>query len=224
MGHIEDAEARAVAEEENIIKKLKTIDISRAACSQDARSILYRESRKIDFSTEETNIYVPCSHKNRVITHRDVGELKKMRQYCIQCLDCGLHLGQEKKKNVKCKTIPYDKRRDDIAREERWRLRSLFSNAFDRAIDRVSEQIDKKRSSERKQEYEEYLRSDYWRIRRERVLVRDNYLCQGCLKNRAEHVHHLSYNHIFNELYFELISLCRECHDKCHHVKENKTK
>lgn len=58
-----------------------------------------------------------------------------------------------------------------------------------------------------------YLASDEWKWRRQMVLERDNYLCQGCLTNRATQVHHLTYKHWRNELLFELVSVCDGCHD-----------
>lgn len=64
--------------------------------------------------------------------------------------------------------------------------------------------------------YNEYLLSDKWKARREAVLKRDGYVCQGCLHNQASEVHHLTYDHVFNELAFELISLCFDCHKKAH--------
>lgn len=85
------------------------------------------------------------------------------------------------------------------------------------------EELDVKQSQNREwwQKYNEYLQSPIWASRRAAVLQRDKYLCQGCLRRRAEHVHHLTYDHCFNELAFELISLCVECHKKIHsHMQE----
>lgn len=62
--------------------------------------------------------------------------------------------------------------------------------------------------------YNEYLRSDKWKTKRERVLKRDNYLCQACLLNQATQVHHSTYEHVFNEPLFELFSVCDSCHEK----------
>jgi hypothetical protein len=61
--------------------------------------------------------------------------------------------------------------------------------------------------------YSEYLRSDSWKNRRLLVLERDNYMCQACLSNIADEVHHLTYKHVFNEPLFDLISVCKPCHD-----------
>lgn len=74
--------------------------------------------------------------------------------------------------------------------------------------------------AQRDQEYHSYLNTTEWRRIREAVLIRDGYLCQGCLRARANDVHHRTYNHCRNELMFELVSLCRACHDRIHGIHE----
>jgi len=69
-------------------------------------------------------------------------------------------------------------------------------------------------------EYHEYLQSSAWRLKRDAVMKRDNRLCQGCLKNQATQVHHLTYDRIFNEMLFDLVAICHECHiNKVHKNK-----
>lgn len=48
------------------------------------------------------------------------------------------------------------------------------------------------------------------------VMTRDQYQCKGCGHKQAEDVHHLTYDHIFDELLFELIAVCRDCHTRIH--------
>lgn len=59
-----------------------------------------------------------------------------------------------------------------------------------------------------------YYNSDIWKLKREFVLKRDNYICQACLTKTASQVHHLTYKHFGNEPLFELTSVCKTCHDK----------
>jgi hypothetical protein len=68
--------------------------------------------------------------------------------------------------------------------------------------------------------YDEYLSTYEWHQKRERVLRRDKYLCQGCLEHEAIHVHHLTYARLFNELLCDLVSLCGPCHQLCHPYKD----
>lgn len=64
--------------------------------------------------------------------------------------------------------------------------------------------------------YNSYLESPAWKAKREAVLIRENWKCQGCREKSATQVHHLSYEHAGNELLFELAAVCDECHDTVH--------
>lgn len=63
------------------------------------------------------------------------------------------------------------------------------------------------------QAHSKYLKTDEWRKKRELVLKRDKNLCQSCLDRNATEVHHLSYKFWRNEPLFDLISVCKPCHD-----------
>lgn len=65
-------------------------------------------------------------------------------------------------------------------------------------------------------EYNEYLQSPQWQVRRDDVLRRDDYLCRGCLTRRATQAHHLTYDHVGAELLFELVAICDVCHERIH--------
>jgi hypothetical protein len=71
-------------------------------------------------------------------------------------------------------------------------------------------------------EYNNYLNSDKWKLKRKKVLERDNHLCQACLTNKANEVHHLTYQNIYDEPLFELISVCKRCHEKIESKKPHK--
>ncbi|MBB5623736.1 5-methylcytosine-specific restriction endonuclease McrA [Pedobacter cryoconitis] len=64
--------------------------------------------------------------------------------------------------------------------------------------------------------YHQYLNSDEWKARRLLVLDRDNNLCQSCKNEKAEDIHHLSYENLYNEPLDDLQALCRECHINLH--------
>jgi hypothetical protein len=61
--------------------------------------------------------------------------------------------------------------------------------------------------------YNLYLQSPEWLWRRDAVLKRARYVCEGCGKNRAVQVHHLTYKHVGHEMLWELVAVCKECHD-----------
>lgn len=77
--------------------------------------------------------------------------------------------------------------------------------------------------SENQKKYSEYLKSPEWRERRKKVLDRDNEECQLC-KGKGSHVHHKTYQNIFNEPLEDLITLCRDCHDMFHKLKRQQPK
>lgn len=91
----------------------------------------------------------------------------------------------------------------------------------ERQKERVKSQEEywERRQDERRewqQRYEEHLESDYWKKIRSLVLARDKEMCQGCLSNLAQHVHHLTYERMGRELAIDLVSLCVECHERAH--------
>ena len=66
--------------------------------------------------------------------------------------------------------------------------------------------------------YENYLRTNHWRLRRQRIANHHNHLCQGCgiRVDKGFHIHHLTYRNIGNELDSDLAFLCEKCHNDLH--------
>jgi hypothetical protein len=64
--------------------------------------------------------------------------------------------------------------------------------------------------------YEHYLQSEEWQQKRQRVLERANFLCEGCREQPAVQVHHLTYDHVGREFLFELVAVCGACHALVH--------
>jgi hypothetical protein len=79
----------------------------------------------------------------------------------------------------------------------------------------------KKEEEERnwRAKYENYIRSDAWLEKRQKRLIMDRFVCQGCVESKATEVHHQSYANLGNELMFEIISLCKKCHEFIHQEK-----
>jgi hypothetical protein len=95
-------------------------------------------------------------------------------------------------------------------REKQMNFYAFIKKSKDEAI--------QKENDEFKERYHNYLKTKEWASRRIKVLKRDQFICQGCLKNKATQVHHTTYQHIFNEPLFELVSVCDECHNKIHEI------
>lgn len=123
--------------------------------------------------------------------------------YVEQCLNCGDNCGARKKSEIPEETVlvEFDKELRDRYRERELESRRL---AWDAGRD------------DRRREYEQYLSSPEWRHKRDLVLIRDDFVCQGCLASKATEVHHLTYDNRGDELFFQLVSLCCDCHRKTH--------
>ena len=65
--------------------------------------------------------------------------------------------------------------------------------------------------------YNRHMASEAWRKTRTKVIKRCGGVCEGCAEAPAAQVHHLSYDHMGDELLFELVGLCVACHEKVHH-------
>lgn len=144
-----------------------------------------------------------CKHSNferrRLITSNGGFQVKN------QCLDCG-KIGQAKKRQPGDENLPLIDRQ---MQADLWQKRQ---EAYQRELEQLEEAYRQKMVAE----YQKYLDSDEWHEIREKVLQRDNYTCQGCLLRRATCVHHLTYENIKDELCYQLVSLCKECHEKAH--------
>lgn len=64
--------------------------------------------------------------------------------------------------------------------------------------------------------YNRYMSSPEWREKASLVKKRANGICEGCGKNRATEVHHLTYRNLGSEFLWELRAICRECHERVH--------
>lgn len=64
--------------------------------------------------------------------------------------------------------------------------------------------------------YHRYLESPKWKRLRDAVVDRENGVCQGCGAESIEEVHHTTYSHIGDELLYQLVGLCCNCHRKAH--------
>lgn len=67
-----------------------------------------------------------------------------------------------------------------------------------------------------REKYLSYLRSAEWQSKRSQVIARDG-CCQSCGRKKAKmHVHHLTYDRLYNELLEDLQLLCEACHVELH--------
>lgn len=159
---------------------------------------------------------VACSQGRVVAKPRANGVLA----YVIQCSGCGREIDGITRQRV-------DELRSQGVEVGEWDqgLRDRWQAEADRFYEERRQRIIAARDSkwaERRAFYREYIKSQEWFAKRRVVLMRDNYRCTGCGVREAAHVHHLTYEHLGDELLFELVSVCVPCHEKIHpHMRED---
>ena len=133
-----------------------------------------------------------------------------------QCISCGTSVGTALKKA---------KELDGAASwDEQLEPRCQNQREVDRLVlVQKHVRIQRTRAEGFEREYAIYLKSPEWGRRRSRVLQRAGGMCEGCLERKATQVHHLTYDHIYNEFLFELVAVCDECHKRIHPKKSDES-
>lgn len=149
-----------------------------------------------------------CEHPRAEVRYRHIKGGARVIQK--QCIDCGRSVGSFISQK--------DKSEDYLQSLDPWD-EELMQREYS-----LGEQRNAEAQARRQKEsddwwrwYNAYLLTPQWQAKRQLVLARDQYTCVGCGIRKAEQVHHLTYDHVGNELLFELASLCKPCHDICHH-------
>lgn len=165
----------------------------------------YAQDDKLDWAmSDEERVVVEftCDHDNTEVRRRTVkgGAV----QYVAQCVRCGATVGTAiAKHRLNVATIPpYDE--------------AMFQ-AFLDARAEAMRAVHAREKEKRRAGYAEYLRSPEWRQRRAKVISRCNNTCEGCGEAAVDHVHHLTYDNVGQELLFQLVGLCNSCHHTAHH-------
>lgn len=132
--------------------------------------------------------------------------------YVIQCLSCGREVRAVSKQSNEVirltERIPFD---EELKVAYQQRQRDLWAK---REREREDERA--RKDTEWWRFYNAYLLTPTWRAKRAAVLDRAAGLCEGCRLNPATQAHHLTYDHVGNELLFELVAICGACHRRLH--------
>jgi hypothetical protein len=154
-----------------------------------------------------------CSHGRRHLVWTQVSgwdaEPIQTRQLRYQCPDCGQLFGGAQRHALASPATPevdIDLLKRYLEHREEERLEQL----------RLFHEQREAQSEEWRAWYQEYLGTTAWRDRRSLVLRRANGTCEGCGEARATEVHHLTYAHVGNEFLWELVAVCRDCHERFH--------
>lgn len=177
----------------------------------------------IKLDRESVNEYVEYIKKSNhpECTEKEIRKLalKNGRErYYEQCKYCGLSRPIKKADigNNHVSMVSYDR---DFYHEYQSYFNSIFHDIC--ADIEIENQlvVSKTQQSDfpRFKEYDEYLLSNTWKEIREKVLIRDRGICQGCYENQATQVHHLEYPEVFGtEMLWTLVSVCISCHKRSH--------
>lgn len=143
-----------------------------------------------------------CNHLTQEPRYR-IDKLGR-RYYGYQCLDCGRLVSRIKNEKATGLETLFD---EELAIKDIDRIHQTYED------NRLRRELEyQKKQEERAKQYKLYLKSPEWKSKRKSVLSRDGYTCQACLEAPATEVHHLTYDHIFNEPLFDLVSVCGPCH------------
>lgn len=70
--------------------------------------------------------------------------------------------------------------------------------------------------AEGKEKYQAYLCGREWGLLREQVRKRAGGICERCMTNEMDHVHHLTYERKYRESLDDLQAICKGCHEFTH--------
>ncbi len=156
---------------------------------------------------EEIEEIICLNHNLEFVRKITSNGVKVLRQ---QCNNCGLEVSNGLKNNM-VENIDLLKSYNPDLNYMNFTYRKEFSH-----------QLKVEKNNDAFQKYNFYLQSDQWKLKRKKVLERDKNVCQACLTNKAEEVHHLTYDNIFDEFLFELVSVCKNCHNEIENNKRIK--
>lgn len=167
--------------------------------------------------TFKENLGICCKKPNTVIYELTQSNgVSIYRNVCLNCWDNSKNI----KKSEALGIGIYDKSELSAITQlkEEKHSRSLWSYFAKLKNDEAQNRHDNK-TNEWWDRYKAYLNTDKWKQKSKKVLERDKYLCQACLERPATQAHHRTYKNVGSEPLFQLISVCKFCHDYLHALK-----
>jgi 5-methylcytosine-specific restriction endonuclease McrA len=162
---------------------------------------------------------IPCDHfESDLVKFIQSNGIAKARRQCCECHDfVGGDVGGYTKEQRESLPLANIELREKSS-NNKWEFRRIF---YERRKE-ITEERQRNKKTLWFRDYSNYLRSDKWKAKRLLVLKRDNYLCQACLNNTATDVHHKTYEFVMQEPLFDLVAVCKRCHDHIHSLKDAK--
>lgn len=156
---------------------------------------------------EQLNREYACDHAETEV--RRLVASNGVRHYREQCLRCGDSLRAVRVKDVPLRLQVHPVDFDD-------ELRKAWGTAKWERFRAIQEETKSVEREERRRAYHAYLATPMWAVRRQRVLDRAGDLCEGCRRCPPVEVHHLTYERVGREMLFDLVAVCRACHEAIH--------
>lgn len=70
-----------------------------------------------------------------------------------------------------------------------------------------------------KEEYQKYLKTEHWKNLSLWRKYAVDYRCEKCGRKKELNVHHLNYDHLYSEMFSDLIVVCKSCHTNIFHAE-----
>ena len=150
-----------------------------------------------------------CSHPVTFVAYRVKanGAINYFLQ-CKKCWDNVQHLrGADLTAEQKRKAVLFDDNKRHLRFQERT---ARFNELRDRAWQSKKKDLDAERNA--------YMQTPQWQRIRQKVMKRCGGICEGCGDRPATQVHHLTYERLGREMLFDLVGLCRSCHESIHGI------
>ena len=133
------------------------------------------------------------------------------KMFFLQCLRCGDTTRIPKDKVTSPNSLLIQEV-DDQLRADWWKKRDQYFSS-------LRDETQNRERQEWFDWYNRYLLSPEWSKKRIAVMKRANFICEGCLQKTAVQVHHLTYDRVGNEMLFDLVAVCSDCHKAIHEAK-----
>lgn len=197
--------------EDYLVRKLNHVDttpLSKWANAADGRRTI--------ISNDETVIDHFRTWQSEACDHPRVGIVKTSyegggKAYNWYCGECGTKLSSNIPKVV---AMPVQK--EGVTGHQMLERSNTYEQKRRDALLFIELEAADRCQKSNREAYGKHLDSDYWRVLSQRVMRRAQNVCEGCLSQTADHVHHLTYDHRGAEFAFELVALCAECHERVH--------
>jgi 5-methylcytosine-specific restriction endonuclease McrA len=162
--------------------------------------------------SKEVEARYACPHSKTILRNKPDKIGRPMIAH--QCLRCGSKVGAYQPSSSYSKA---EQQNLPIWDRE---LEKSYSSGKYKEMARLWQAEQDKEKADWRRRYEAHLQSAKWKALREKVIERAKGYCEGCGHNKATQAHHLSYERMGEEMLFDLVAVCDDCHLRIHLKEE----